>query len=66
MESVALDVFRMPTVTFEKEKFDTMVACVDRHSGWIVAIPCQNKGLTGANVAKGMLKYFWNSQYNFE
>ena len=58
MESVALDVFRMPTVIFEKEKFVTMVVCVDRHSGWIVAIPCLNKGLTGAKVAKDMLKYF--------
>jgi hypothetical protein len=39
---------------------DMMAVCVDRHSGWIVAVPVQNKGLTGAKVAKVMLKYQWS------
>ena len=33
--------------------------CVDRHLGWIVAVPCLNKGLTGAFVAQKMLKWQW-------
>ena len=36
-----------------------MAICVDRHSGWIVAIPCMDKGLTGAKLAKEMLKTHW-------
>ena len=44
MVSVALDLFRMPTVIFQGEKFDTISVCVDRHSGWIVALPCLDKG----------------------
>ena len=59
MVSVAIDIFRMPTVLWEGVKYDTMVVCVDRHSGWIVAVPCQNKGLTGAKVAQEMLKNAW-------
>ena len=59
MESVAIDVFRMPEVGVENRNFDAIVACVDRHSGWIVAIPVQYKGLSGAEVARSMLKYMW-------
>ena len=33
MESVAIDLFRMPTVKSGGETFDTMVVCVDRLSG---------------------------------
>src|SRR5574338_524054 len=56
MTSVALDLFHMPTVMFEGEKFDMMAVCIDRHSGWIIAVACQNKGLTGAKVAKAILQ----------
>ena len=59
MSHVAIDLFRMPPVEFEGQKFDTLIACVDRHSGWIVAIPTQNLGLTGSKVAKLMLQHFW-------
>ena len=59
MESVAIDVFRMPEVEFENRKFDTMVACVDRHSGWMVVIPTLYRGLSGAEVARSMLKNMW-------
>ena len=30
--------------------------CVDRLSGWIIAVPCLDKGLTGAKLAQIMLK----------
>ena len=43
----------------EQKTYDVMVACVERDSGWIVAVPCQRKGLTGAGVAQKMLKHQW-------
>ena len=59
MQSVALDLFSMPPVEWEGSTYDTMVVCVDRHSGWVVAIPCLGKGLTGSKVAKLMLQHQW-------
>ncbi len=59
MVSVALDIFHLPTVRWEGEEYDMMCVCVDRMSGWIVAIPGKIKGLTGAKVAKEMLKHQW-------
>ena len=35
---------------------DTLIVCVDRNSGWIVAIPERKVGLTGAKVALAMVK----------
>ena len=32
---------------------------MDRHSGWIVAVPTLNLGLTGAKVAKAMIATQW-------
>ena len=32
---------------------------MDRHSGWVVAVPCLDKGLTGDKVAKAMLMHQW-------
>ena len=57
MVHVAIDIFAMPEVMDEisKEKFDRLVVCVDRHSGWIIAVPCLDKGLTGRSVALKML-----------
>ena len=59
MAHVAIDLFRMPRVLFEGEEYDSVVVCVDRHSGWIVAIPCLNKGLTGAKITKYMVNFQW-------
>jgi hypothetical protein len=52
MASVAIDLFRMPPTWVSKKLYDTMVVCVDRHSGWMVAVACRDKGLTGTKVAK--------------
>ena len=41
------------------QKFDTLVVCVDRLSGWVVAIPTVYLGLTGAKVARMMVQNFW-------
>ena len=35
--SVCIDIFSMPTETWEDQMYDAMVVCVDRLSGWIVA-----------------------------
>jgi hypothetical protein len=59
MISVALDIFKMPLVMYEGENYNTMAVCVDRHSGWIVATPFFEKGLTGAKLAKAMIKNQW-------
>ena len=59
MSSVAIDLFHLPTVVWEGKTYDTVVVCVDRHSGWLVAIPALNKGLTGAKVARAMLVHQW-------
>ena len=59
MVSVALDLFKMPPTNWAGQKYDTMAVCVDRHSGWMIATPHLEKGLTGAKVAKGMLYGNW-------
>jgi len=59
MQSVAMDVFKLPPIDWEGESYDAMVTSVDRHSGWIVAIPCKFQGLTGKKVAVEMLKHAW-------
>jgi len=59
MSSVALDIFHMPKTTYDGEPYDCFSLCVDRHSGWTVAILALNKGLTGSKVAKDMLRYQW-------
>jgi hypothetical protein len=59
MVSVALDIFYMPRVEYKGVKYDGMAVCVCRHSGWIVAVPCTIKGLTGPKVAQMMLEHQW-------
>jgi hypothetical protein len=59
MNSVAVDLVFMPETTFEGNTYDIMALCVDRESGWIVATPHLNKGLTGEKVAREMYKQ-WN------
>ena len=45
MQTVAVDIFSMPEVQIGKEVFDCVVLCVDRHSGYIVAILALKKGV---------------------
>eukprot|EP00667_Euglena_gracilis_P000113 EG_transcript_113 len=59
MTSVAIDLFRMPRVLHDGGEYDTLALCVDRHSGWIVGVACKDKGLTGAKLAKEMVKNQW-------
>ena len=46
----------MPEERHEGQKFDAMILCVDRHSGWIIAVPTLKVGLTAEKVAKIMLQ----------
>ena len=56
MAHVAIDVLVLPPVRAEGKTFDCVVLCVDRHSGWLVAVPEFRTGLTGASVAKAFIK----------
>ena len=68
MRSNAMDVFAMPEVTVEGGKYDCIISAVDRHSGYIVALPgkkSKNKdkkdkhavGLQVKTVAKAMNRH---------
>ena len=52
-----------PTFTAPRGKngqiLDPLIVCVDRHSGWIVAIPERKVGLTGDKVALDIVKNHW-------
>ena len=39
MRSISIDVFAMPQLTVDGEVFDCVILAVDRHSGYIVAVP---------------------------
>ena len=58
MESVAMDVFSMPEVHIGKETFHCVVLCVDRHSGYVVAVPARKKGLLAKEVAVMMIRHW--------
>ena len=58
MESVAMEVFSMPEVHIGKETFDCVVLCVDRHSGYVVAVPARKKGLLAKEVAVMMIRHW--------
>ena len=67
MRSVAMDVFAMPEVTVEGESYDCVILAVDRHSGYIVAVPGKKSkkkdkkdkhgvGLQAKTVANAMIR----------
>ena len=59
MNSVCMDLFSIPPVEQDGRLLDTLVVCVDRHSGWMVAVPERKVGLTGAKVALAVVKHQW-------
>ena len=61
MTSVAVVFFPL-TVQWEGNTYDIIVLFVDRHSFWVVAVPCLNKGLTDSWVARAMLN---NKEYSW-
>ena len=67
MRSVAMDVFALPQVTVEGETYDCIILAVDRHSGYIVAVPGEKSkkkdkkdkhgvGLQAKTVANAMIR----------
>ena len=69
MRSVAMDVFAMPEVTGEGETYDCVILAVDRHSGYIVAVPGKKSkkkdkkdkhgvGLQAKTVANAMIRHW--------
>ena len=58
MKSVAMNVFPMPEVRIGKETFDCVVLCVDRHSGYVVAVPARKKGLLAKEVVVMMIRHW--------
>ena len=69
MRSVAMDVFSMPEVTVEGETYDCVILAVDRHSGYIVAVPGKKSkkkdkkdkhgvGLQAKTVANAMIRHW--------
>ena len=57
MESVSMGVFSMAKVTVGKAKYDYVEIIVDRHSGYLVAVLAQKKGLAAKEVAEQMIKH---------
>ena len=60
MDSVGVDIFNMPPAKFEGVTYDCFVACVDRLSGWIIAIPLSRTGLTAQVVGKEIYHRAWS------
>ena len=69
MRSVAMDVFAMPEVTVEGETYDCVILAVDRHSGYIVAVPGKKSkkkdkkdkhgvGLQAKTIASAMIRHW--------
>ena len=54
MSSVCIDLFSLPPVEKNGKLFDTLIVCVDRHSGWMVAVLERRVGLTVTKVALAM------------
>ena len=69
MRSVAMDVFAMPEVIVEGETYDCVILAVDRHNGYIVAVPGKKSkkkdkkdkhgvGLQAKTVANAMIRHW--------
>lgn len=59
MHSVALDIFSLPTATWQEIVYDSLLLCVDRLSGWIWACPTAKVGLTAEKAAHLILDKGW-------
>ena len=61
MTSVCLDVFALPKAQWEGNVFDSLVLCVDRLSGWIIARPTTKEGLTAKKTAHILMDNGWET-----
>ena len=60
MTSVSMDLFSPPITTWQGTQYDSLALCVDRHSGWIIAVPTQKLGLTAEKLGHLMIEHGWN------
>lgn len=56
MDSVAVDIFHQPVVEYEGHQYNRILVCVCRASGYILAEPCLDTGLTAEKVCEIMWK----------
>ena len=59
MHTVCLDVFAMPPTQWQGQAYDSILLCVDRLSGWIVACPTLKVGLTAEKAAQLLMERGW-------
>ena len=55
MSSVSIDIFNITPVEWQGKSYDSLLVCVDRLSGWIIARPCSKLGLTAEEAAQLLL-----------
>ena len=60
MTSVALDIFSLPRVEWRGKTFDSMLVCVDRLSGWVIARTTIKLGLTAERAAHLVMDDGWD------
>ena len=60
MSSVALDFLALPKVEWLGESYDTLLVCVDRLTGWILARPTRKLNLTAERAAHLILDQGWD------
>jgi len=56
--NICMDIFSMPEEYFEHDRYDALIICVDRHSGWIIALTTTKVGLTAEKTSR-MLFQKW-------
>ena len=61
MSSVALDVFAFPSIMWLGHKYDSLLLCMDRLSGWILARPCTKLGLSAESAANLIMENGWET-----
>ena len=59
MSSVAIDIFSLPPTQWKGKSYDSLLLCVDRLSGWMIARPCTGTGLSGEEAAHLLMDGGW-------
>ena len=53
-------IYLAPITTWQGTQHDSLALFVDRHSGWIIAVPTQKLGLTAEKLGHLMIEHGWN------
>ena len=54
-----MDIFFIQNTIYKGENFDSLALCVDRLTGWIVAVPCKRGGITAEWLGEQMFEKHW-------